>query len=301
MYCTNPITLIVGQGKPLLNDKYMLKLRLMAQHSAKGIIQVPCGKCMACRVLRTAEWTVRLTDECKNKKGMFLTLTYNEENLPANGSLDKAVLQKFIKRLRKSIEPVKIKYYAVGEYGEARQRPHYHLIVSGYRFPDRDLYIEKKLYNGVLTDRIRSKELDKLWPFGDSDVGEVERKSVQYVAGYIRKKLYGDNQYGDRLPPFPLMSQKIGIEYAEKHKDEIFSERGRRSDGKRVIIPRAYKKKLSNYEISQRAREQSDERYLKELSRYKSKCEHAKAERSDAMRREHELNKKREIHKSKKM
>ena len=51
---------------------------------------VPCGKCMACRVKRTMEWSVRILDEASYyKANTFLTLTYNDENLPKDGSLSK--------------------------------------------------------------------------------------------------------------------------------------------------------------------------------------------------------------------
>ena len=59
---------------------------------------VPCGKCMACRVKRTMEWSVRILDEASYyKTNTFLTLTYNDENLPKDGSLSKEEVQKYLK------------------------------------------------------------------------------------------------------------------------------------------------------------------------------------------------------------
>ena len=43
-------------------------------------------------------------------------------------TLQKSDLQKFFKRLRKKTHE-KISYYAVGEYGDNTQRPHYHIIL----------------------------------------------------------------------------------------------------------------------------------------------------------------------------
>lgn len=137
MTCTNPIQL-----KNPNNGK---------------ILQVPCGKCMLCRVRRTSEWTNRLIMESYYwKDTSFYTFTYNEENLPiilnekiltkeekqghANryfyriggyATLYKEDMQKFLKRLRKKISP--IKYYYCGEYGDDNGRPHYHAIIFGVR------------------------------------------------------------------------------------------------------------------------------------------------------------------------
>ena len=71
---------------------------------------VPCGKCMACRVKRTMEWSVRILDEASYyKTNTFLTLTYNDENLPKDGSLSKEEVQKYLKRLRERLDGREIK------------------------------------------------------------------------------------------------------------------------------------------------------------------------------------------------
>ena len=65
----------------------------------------------------------------------FVTLTYNDENLPKDNTLVKEDLQKFWKDLRYRIFPEKIRYFASGEYGDETQRPHYHAVIFNY-FPD---------------------------------------------------------------------------------------------------------------------------------------------------------------------
>ena len=89
---------------------------------------VPCGKCIACLHNKRSDWQFRLRQEHKaSKSSMFVTLTYRRKFLPEGGSLSKRDLQLFLKRLRKKDESVKIRYYAVGEYGSQRKRAHYHL------------------------------------------------------------------------------------------------------------------------------------------------------------------------------
>lgn len=176
--------------------------------------QFPCGQCMPCRIARTSEWVTRMLDESEGKDSCFITLTYGEGNLPENGTLVKRDLQLFIKRLRKFVEPVKIKYFACGEYGSKNDRPHYHLIVVGWK-PDplRCSRPDRK--------NLSSVDIQDLWPFGINVVGSVTSDSIQYVVGYVRKKIIGVGQkaeYSDRLPPFQLQSQGIGKEVIEKKK-----------------------------------------------------------------------------------
>jgi hypothetical protein len=56
--------------------------------------------------------------------------------LPADGSLDVSHFQKFMKRLRDRIKPLKIRFFHCGEYGDLTRRPHYHALIFGYDFPD---------------------------------------------------------------------------------------------------------------------------------------------------------------------
>ena len=118
MQCTSPIRLYKGVNSLVYPD---------------GLV-VPCGKCLSCRIAKRREWTMRLWHELPyHQSSIFLTLTYDDDNLPPNASLSKSDLQKFFKRLRKDLSYVdrKIKYFAAGEYGPKTNRPHYHAIVFG--------------------------------------------------------------------------------------------------------------------------------------------------------------------------
>ena len=93
-------------------------------------LDVPCGHCLACRIARTREWTVRLLHESEFwEDTIFVTLTYDDEHLPSDRSLVPRDLTLFFKRLRKDLGDRKIKYYACGEYGDTFGRPHYHAII----------------------------------------------------------------------------------------------------------------------------------------------------------------------------
>ena len=97
-----------------------------------GYIPFPCGKCPPCQKRRISGWSFRLTKHGQvSNTSQFVTLTYDESNVTKseNGlqTIRKTDLQKFFKRLRK-LNHEKISYYAVGEYGDKTQRPHYHLV-----------------------------------------------------------------------------------------------------------------------------------------------------------------------------
>lgn len=146
-------------------------------------IQVPCGQCMLCRLEHARQWAVRITHEATlHDANSFLTLTYNEENLPENGSLRYEDLQKFWKRLRKKIG--KVRYYAVGEYGDERQRPHYHACLFGHAFTDQRIILRQKPH--LLWT---NKMLEELWGLGTVSVGALTFETAQYTAAYVTKKL----------------------------------------------------------------------------------------------------------------
>jgi hypothetical protein len=198
---------------------------------------------MACRIARTSEWTTRILHELIGKDGCFVTLTYNNESLPQGETLVKEHLQIFIRELRRGLYPKKIKYYACGEYGDTTQRPHYHAIIIGWKPELEQCYTPDK-------KQVVSKEIEALWTYGHNTVGTPDREAIQYVVGYIRKKLYGSKSedYGTRLPPFPIQSQGIGLNYCMSHYKEILN-RGITRNGKQVGIPRYYKKKLVDQEV----------------------------------------------------
>lgn len=207
-------------------------------------VEVPCGTCIGCRLERSRQWAVRCWHEARlHEQNCFLTMTYAPDKLPADHSLDVAVLQKFFKRLRKNTQS-KIRYFACGEYGTVLGRPHYHACIFGWRPEDLKVHSVEKNYK-IYT----SVQLDKIWKNGYVFVGDVTFESAAYVARYILKKLDSDNQVTNntnRKREFVVMSRKpgIGFDYYDKYKKDIY---GRDSvicrDGFKSRPPRFYDKK----------------------------------------------------------
>lgn len=185
MACTSPLT---GWRSKYVNPTGKRSIVFNVNDGYKDLeVTVPCGRCTSCRLEHSRQWAVRCMHEAQmHKANSFITLTYAPEHLPEDHSIHKEELQKFIKRLRKNTGK-ELRYFACGEYGDKKGRPHYHAIIFGYDFPDKKLHTKTK--NGDLL--YRSPMLEKCWKYGHSLIGEVTFQSAAYVARYVMKKRKG--------------------------------------------------------------------------------------------------------------
>ena len=197
-------------------------------------VSLPCGQCIGCRLERSRQWAMRCMHEAQlHQNNCFITLTYDDTHLPSDQSLHYRDFQLFIKRLRKRYPTTKISYYMAGEYGESFGRPHYHACIFGLDFHDKKLW--KRTPAGSLI--YRSSDLETLWPFGYSSIGDVNFESAAYVARYIMKKQTGKEaekhyQYSDletgeiiqMTPEFNKMSLKpaIGLNWYKKYQSDVY-------------------------------------------------------------------------------
>ena len=188
-------------------------------------VEVPCGRCIGCRLERSRQWALRCMHEAKMyENNCYITLTYSDEYLPLGGSLNKDDFTKFMKRLRKHHGP-KIRFFMCGEYGENYKRPHYHALLFNFDFADRVYF---KMQNGFRLDT--SEQLKKLWKFGNHMIGDVSFESAAYVARYITKKIMADEEtvlkhYDGLVPEFCNMSRRPGIGkgFYERYSKDIYN------------------------------------------------------------------------------
>lgn len=252
-------------------------------------VTVPCGRCIGCRLEKSRQWAIRCMHEASlHTDNCFLTLTYNDNNLPADGSIHLEHFQKFLKRLRKHYADKTIRYYHCGEYGDRFNRPHYHAILFGFDPPDKELLRTDQ--NGFRL--YTSQSLAKIWPFGYHTVGAVTFETAAYVARYVTKKLTGTKPFDVKIngeikhyenalehyqiinydtgeinyrnPEYATMSLKPGIAagWIEKYQDEVYPADRVIVRGREVKPPRFYDtqfeyhdpegfRKLKNKRISQ--------------------------------------------------
>ena len=189
---------------------------------------------------------------------MFITLTYRDRDLPWDGSLDQEAITLFIRRLRKRTGK-KIRYFGCGEYGDKTSRPHYHLIVWGHWFPDAEFHAMSPAGHRLYL----SRHLERLWPYGMSNFGEVTYQSAAYTARYIMKKFIGpdsdqhymtdleklDQETGEltpiiKTPEYIRMSKRpgIGYEWITRYYKDVYPSDFIIHDGKKHPVPKYYDK-----------------------------------------------------------
>lgn len=160
------------------------------------LTQFDCGWCIGCRLKKSRDWSIRLQHESRmHERNSFLTLTYNDEKLPTDLSLNVTHWQLFAKRLRKSISKNKpphnkFRFYHCGEYGEQTLRPHYHAIMFGLDFVDSRKPHKKSGEHTLYT----SERLTEIWGKGHVYIGDCTPQSCDYVSKYVTKKIVGDER-----------------------------------------------------------------------------------------------------------
>lgn len=210
-----------------------------------------CGQCANCKKTKMMEWSIRGKHELiEQKEAVYITLTYNYKNLrrtakkPENkydqlGTLHQEDVQKFIKRLRRKFEGIKVRYFYVGEYGEKKWRPHYHMVIFG-----------------IHPLSITKEEYIELWGKGNVDVSEqsVTENAIQYIVGYVTKKipnrLGGKIKYEDngRVAPYMRTSQGMGRQWADKNRENWTQTMSIPYKKMQVSIPRYYIKRIKKQE-----------------------------------------------------
>ena len=246
MPCYHPLKGVRGAVNPDTGKRPLLFDVKLVDSSSQLPTLVPCGQCVGCRLEYSRQWAMRCLDEAKmHKENSFITLTYDDAHIPVDRSLERrssvgidgkvkpeGAFQLFMKRLRKRLNK-KVRFYHAGEYGERFGRPHYHALIFGHGFSDRQFL--KRTGSGF--NIYMSKELQSCWPFGYTSVGDVTFESAAYVARYVMKKITGDaaeahyttvnvdtGEISVRTPEFNKMSLKpgIGAGWFDKFHKDVF-------------------------------------------------------------------------------
>lgn len=195
------------------------------------------------------EWVFRLKQEYKaSNYAVFVTMTYNDENLPKDLSVNKKHVQDFHKRLRKHFPPGEMRFYCVSEYGDHTFRPHYH-----------GLYFFKHNYDPSFIYDI----FEKSWKKGFLKFGQVEEGSIVYCTKYCLKH---SSTPGGRTPTFRLCSKMnggIGYNYLEKMSSWHLNTENFgfvSADGRLCRMPKYYRDKLT---INRNAIESEYQKYVR--------------------------------------
>lgn len=217
--------------------------------------EVPCGYCIECRLKKKRDWAIRACHEARlseDSRGVerscFITLTYSDEHLPDDRSVDVTHWQKFAKRLRKRMGS--FRFLHCGEYGDQTRRPHYHALLFGIDFShDRRPWETTAAGHQTWV----SDTLEETWGMGHCYIGQCSFDSAAYTAGYTVKKIYGPmaeqhyeryNEHGEVWsvrPDYATMSRRpgLGARYFDRYLQDIYPSDSVVIDG-RVMKPPAY-------------------------------------------------------------
>ena len=172
-----------------------------AMSSGHKYIKIPCQKCWACQLKYSAEWATRIMLEAKKyENNYFITLTYNDDNLPIaehtgwiqydknpndpwgerikteqkrendgtwGPTLNPYDMDTFLNSLRKHFKDKGhegIKYFYAGEYGSTTARPHYHIILMNCPLNPFEFYDPH--IDSNYKAHFKSHELENLWATG---------------------------------------------------------------------------------------------------------------------------------------
>lgn len=213
-------------------DRSLKEIREL--HCHDKLLFLPCGHCINCAADYARAWQGRIMCEFTSRKergddkAVFLTLTYNDNYLVEKPL--KAHLRKFIKDVRNKYGQ-NIKFFGCGELGSLTGRAHYHLILFGVDFSDKEIVSKRGLFYCY-----RSKEADALWHRGFVTVGQLDIASAGYVSKYCDKKKISGLDSGE----FVIMSRGLGKEYFIKHKKEIFDSDYLYFEGNKFKMPRIF-------------------------------------------------------------
>ncbi|AXL14512.1 replication initiator protein [Microviridae sp.] len=247
MPCYNPITAYRTNYVNPITEKRQITFNRKNGFSDMELA-LPCGKCEGCLKKRVDMWALRCMHEAgQHEKNCFITLTYSDENLPVNNSLDHRDFQLFMKRLRKYFSGIKIRYFMCGEYGGLTFRPHYHALLFGVDFNDK---IQVSTTGTVIS--YNSATLTHLWGLGLTDLGAVHYGTAKYCAKYSLKALEDESIDYELLnikPEYQKMSNGIGAVHAAAFADEIGLHDNLIVNGFKNPVPRYYENYISDSKL----------------------------------------------------
>lgn len=226
------------------------------KETSHGRLEIACGGCIGCRIDRSRDWAIRCHHEAQmHEENCFMTLTYDPRHLPKDYSVNLQHFQIFIRRLRKHTKRP-IRFFHCGEYGDQTQRPHYHALLFGYDFPDKE--IVGKSPNGKYY-RYTSDKANRIWTRGAVELGSVTMESAGYVARYVMKKVNGDKakEHYTRInpetgeicevrPEYATMSRRPGLGYSwyQRYKNDLYPHDFVIVDGRKYPVPKYYDRLL---------------------------------------------------------
>lgn len=161
----------------------------------------PCHMCWQCKRDRINDWVGRCIAESEvSAHCLRVTLTYGKDaqyncDHPHAYDLHYDDVQLYLKRLRRNTAG-KVRFFCAGEYGSAKGRAHWHLI----------MFFKGSLSPGIVFEWRYKHEY---WPHGWSFWEMADPEKMRYAVKYIMKD---DREGHERVHRFSVRPE-IGHEY----------------------------------------------------------------------------------------
>ena len=156
-------------------------------------VAVACQRCIECKKQKARNWSIRLQEEIRHdKKGKFITLTFNDESLKqlckeiktneTGYELENAIatlaVRRYLERWRKK-HKVSIKHWLITELGHnGTERIHIHGL--------------------MFTDNV--EDIEKIWQYGHVYIGNyVNEETINYISKYINKTDMMHKEYDAKI------------------------------------------------------------------------------------------------------
>ena len=173
-------------------------------------LEVPCGYCHSCQKSVNNQYRIRLLYECRKYAPgtcLFLTLTFDDDNLKKFSKDTNKAIRLFLDRLRKDYGK-QIRHWFVCEFGTLHGRPHYHGILFN---------VPKELIDGYSPDVPGHHPLlASRWKYGFVFVGYVSDETCTYITKYVTKSINGD-----KVRPRIISSHGIGDHYLDTEESTL--------------------------------------------------------------------------------
>lgn len=187
----------------------------------KCYVPSDCRHCVECERKYRTSWQFRLQQELKRSKScFFVTLTYDDDNLPCLSTGEICFDNQHFTTWRKRLgtyykrKGVTLRHICTGELGEETDRPHYHCIIFA------DDVLEYEEFNS---------KAHEYWSYAevvDCDVPRSFNAVSSYVTKYIMKDYYRQtDKYseGSKTNKFRIhVSNNIGLNWIGTQESKEF-------------------------------------------------------------------------------
>lgn len=229
MSCENPLLIKNPRYKKQSFTEYESYINVFfgGERPPDYFIEVPCGRCRSCERNRMRSYMIRLLYELQlYPNSLFITLTFDDDNLYKFSDNPNKAVRLFLDRVRKHYGR-SIRHWIVPELGTLRGRLHYH----GILFNCANLSI--------------GYHLPLFWKYGYTYVGYANDRTARYITKYVTKSLSNFDKFLPRI----ISSKGIGASFLSSENIEYHSTGGVlrpfiNYKGFKIPMPRYYYDKL---------------------------------------------------------